>query len=127
MIMNTAGEAHGASPRAFPAAEFVERRRRLYDAIGGEAYALLQGAPAPRGYVVFRQTNEFFYCCGLATPQSYLLLDGRERRSALYLPERGKAQLREGGVEALTEGAPLELDEVEALMRDDPARLPYWP
>jgi len=47
--MNTAGEAHGASPRAFPAAEFVERRRRLYDAIGGEAYALLQGAPAQRG------------------------------------------------------------------------------
>ena len=91
-----ADENYLASPRAFPAEEFVERRRRLYDAIGSDACALLQGAPAPRGYVVFRQTNEFFYCCGLATPQSYLLLDGRERRSALYLPERGKAQLREG-------------------------------
>lgn len=84
------------SPHAFPAEEFVERRQRLYDAIGSDACALLQGAPPPRGYVVFRQTNEFYYCCGLATPQSYLLLDGRTRRSALYLPERGKAQLREG-------------------------------
>ncbi|MCX7683359.1 MAG: aminopeptidase P N-terminal domain-containing protein [Anaerolineae bacterium] len=79
----------------FPAEEFIARRERIFDAIGA-AYALLQGAPAPRGYVVFRQTNEFFYCCGLETPQAYLLLNGAERRATLYLPERGGAQLGEG-------------------------------
>jgi Xaa-Pro aminopeptidase len=67
----------------FPAEEFAARRERIFDAIGGDAYALLQGAPAPRGYVVFRQTNAFFYCCGLETPQAYLLMDGAERRSTL--------------------------------------------
>ena len=80
----------------FPAEEFVARRERIFDAIGGEGHALLQSAPAPRGYVVFRQTNEFFYCCGLETPQSYLLMNGVERKTTLYLPERGKAQLGEG-------------------------------
>jgi Xaa-Pro aminopeptidase len=80
----------------FPAEEFVTRREKIIAAIGGEAYALLQSAPAPRGYVVFRQTNEFFYCCGLETPQAYLLLNGVERESTLYLPRRGEAQLGEG-------------------------------
>ncbi len=79
----------------FPAEEFAARREKLFDAIGG-AYALVQSAPAPRGYVVFRQTNEFFYCCGLETPQAYLLLNGATRTAALYLPERGRAQLGEG-------------------------------
>jgi Xaa-Pro aminopeptidase len=80
----------------FPAEEFAARRRKIFDAIGDEAHALLQGAPAPRGYVVFRQTNEFFYCCGLETPQAYLLMNGAECKSTLYLPERGDAQLSEG-------------------------------
>ena len=80
----------------FPAEEFIARREKIFDAIGSTAHALLQSAPAPRGYVVFRQTNEFFYCCGLETPQAYLLMNGAERRSTLYLPERGEAQLGEG-------------------------------
>ena len=80
----------------FPAEEFVARRERIFDAIGGEGYALLQSAPAPRGYVAFRQTNEFFYCCGLETPQSYLLMNGSERKTTLYLARRGEAQLGEG-------------------------------
>jgi Xaa-Pro aminopeptidase len=80
----------------FPAEEFVARRERIFDAIGGEGYALLQSAPAPRGYVVFRQTNEFFYCCGLEAPQSYLLMNSAERKTTLYLAPRGEAQLGEG-------------------------------
>ncbi len=80
----------------FPAEEFIARREKIFDAIDSEGCALLQGAPAPRGYVVFRQTNEFFYCCGLETPQAYLLMDGARRKATLYLPERGAAQLGEG-------------------------------
>jgi Xaa-Pro aminopeptidase len=89
----------------FPAEEFIARRERIYDAIGDEGYALLQSAPAPRGFVVFRQTNEFFYCCGLETPQSYLLMNGTEREATLYLPERGEVQL--------SEGAPPGLEDIE--------------
>lgn len=80
----------------FPAEEFVARRQKIFMANGAEAYALIQAAPAPRGYVSFRQTNEFFYCCGLETPQAYLLMNGTERKTTLYLPPRGKAQLGEG-------------------------------
>ena len=80
----------------FPANEFVVRRRKIFDAIGGDSHALLQSAPAPRGYVDFRQSNEFFYCCGLETPQSYLLMDGAERKTVLYLPQRGEARIGEG-------------------------------
>lgn len=80
----------------FPPEEFVTRRERIFDAIEGEGYALLQSAPAPRGYVDFRQSNEFFYCCGLEAPQSYLLTGGAERKTALYLPQRGEAQPSEG-------------------------------
>ena len=62
----------------FQAEEFAARRERMLDAVGSEGYALLQSAPAVRGYVDFRQSNEFFYCCGLETPHSYLLIGGAE-------------------------------------------------
>jgi len=80
----------------FPTVEFAARRERILDAIEGEGYALLQSAPASRGYLDFRQSNEFFYCCGLEAPHSYLLIDGAERKTTLYLPRRGEAQLSEG-------------------------------
>jgi Xaa-Pro aminopeptidase len=84
------------SERAFAAQEFAARRGRIMDAMGEGAHALLQGAPPPRGYVRFRQTNEFYYCAGLEAPQAYLLIDGTARASALYLPWRGQADLAEG-------------------------------
>ena len=68
----------------------------VFDAIGNRAHALSQAAPAPRGYVGFRQTNEFFYCCGLEAPHCYLLMDGAQRKTAIYLPPRGEALLDEG-------------------------------
>jgi Xaa-Pro aminopeptidase len=83
-------------PVDFPAKEFVARRRKILDMIGREGCALLQSGSAPRGYVDFRQSNEFFYCCGLETPHSYLLINGAEQQAALYLPRRGEAQLSEG-------------------------------
>lgn len=85
----------GTTPFA-TGAEFAARRQRIVAAIGGTAHALVQGAPPPRGYVRFRQTNEFYYCAGLETPQAYLLIDGSAGSSALFLPWRGKGDLAEG-------------------------------
>src|SRR5690349_2269175 len=84
----------------FPAEEFMARRQQIFAAIG-TVCALVQSGRAPRGYVTPRQTNEFFYCCGLETPHAYLLLDGTTGRSILYLPERGSAQLAEGAAPGL--------------------------
>lgn len=74
----------------FPAAEFTARREAVLEAIGPTGAAVLQGAPSPLGYVRFRQTNSFYYLTGVETPHAYLLLDGRSRRSVLYLPHRNE-------------------------------------
>jgi len=72
----------------FPPEEFAARRRAVYEAIGAQGIALLQGAPSPAGYVRFRQTNEFYYLCGVEAPHAYLLLDGSSKRATLYLPHK---------------------------------------
>ena len=74
----------------FTPEEFAQRRNKVYDAIGANALAVLQGAPSPAGYVRFRQSNEFYYLCGIETPHAYLLLDGKTRHAALYLPHRNE-------------------------------------
>jgi Xaa-Pro aminopeptidase len=72
----------------FPADEFAARRASVYEAIGKDAVAVLQGAPTPVGYTRFRQSNDFYYLCGVESPNAYLLLDARERKATLYLPHR---------------------------------------
>lgn len=71
---------------ALPAEEFAARRARVLDAIGSDAVAILQGAPAPAGFARFRQSNEFHYLIGVDVPHALALLDGRSRRCTLYLP-----------------------------------------
>ena len=83
--------------RDFPPEEFAARRARVYDVIGSLALALVQGAPSPVGYVRFRQSNEFYYLCGVETPHAYLLLDGAQRRATLYLPHRNEGRERNEG------------------------------
>ncbi len=72
----------------FSPEEFRARRDKVFDAIGPNAIALVQGAPSPVGYVRFRQSNSFFYLSGIETPHAYLLLDGTERKTRLYLLHR---------------------------------------
>ncbi|HZS10088.1 MAG TPA: Xaa-Pro peptidase family protein [Blastocatellia bacterium] len=79
----------------FPPEEFAGRREKVYDAIGAAALAVVQGAPSPAGYTRFRQTNEFYYLCGVEVPHAYLLLDGAQRRANIYLPHRNAG--REAG------------------------------
>ena len=81
----------------FSPEEFAQRREAVYDAIGPEAIALVQGAPSPVGYVRFRQSNEFYYLCGVETPHAYLLMDGARRRSTLFLPPRSERRERSEG------------------------------
>jgi Xaa-Pro aminopeptidase len=91
---------------AFPPEEFRERREKVYDAIGAQALALLQGASGPHSSARFRQSNQFFYLCGVETPNAYLLLDGARRRTALYLPHQDERR-------AATDGKKLSASEEE--------------
>jgi len=100
------GQAGRAFTTNFTLQEFAARRAHIYDAIGPEAIALIQGAPTVHSAAVFRQSNEFFYLSGVVAPQALLLMDGAERRSVLYLPKQNAER-------AATEG--------ELLSSDNPA------
>lgn len=81
----------------FPPEEFAQRRASVYSAIGENGLAIIQGAASPAGYTRFRQSNEFYYLCGIESPHAYLLLDGGARRSSLYLPHRNEGRERSEG------------------------------
>jgi Xaa-Pro aminopeptidase len=72
----------------FTIQEFAARRAKVYEAIGPDALALLQGLPSVHSSAVFRQSNEFFYLSGVVAPQALLLMDGGAKRTILYLPKQ---------------------------------------
>lgn len=86
---------HVASAQSLPAyqqdfsrEELAARRGRVLEAIGGQGIAVVQGASGVPGFSVFRQSNDFYYLTGVESAHAYLLLNGRTRRSTLYLPRR---------------------------------------
>ncbi|HXT71582.1 MAG TPA: aminopeptidase P N-terminal domain-containing protein [Vicinamibacterales bacterium] len=90
----------------FTLKEFADRRAKIYDAIGPEAVAIMQGLPSVHSSAIFRQSNEFFYVTGVVAPQALVLMDGASRRTTLYLPKQNASR-------AATEG--------ELISSDDPA------
>jgi len=72
----------------FSAAELASRRARVYDAIGTQGIAVVQGTSGVPGFSLVRQSNDFYYLSGVESAQAYLLLNGRTRRTTLYLPRR---------------------------------------
>ena len=105
----------------FPPEEFAARRAAVYDAIGKGAVAVLQGAPTPEGYTRFRQSNDFYYLCGVEVPNAYLLLDGSSRKATLYLPHRNEGRERgEGKVLSAEDGEEVvKLSGVDAVFGTD--------
>jgi Xaa-Pro aminopeptidase len=75
----------------FPPEEFRARWTQIFDRLGDQAVAAVQGVPMTNGYQLPRQHNNFYYLSGIETPGSYIVLDGRTRRVTLYLPPRNAA------------------------------------
>jgi Xaa-Pro aminopeptidase len=111
LLISVDGRGHAQAGRAFTTnftlQEFAARRARVYEAIGPQAVALIQGLPTVHSSAVFRQSNEFFYLSGVVAPQALLLMDGTSKRSTLYLPKQNASR-------AATEG--------ELLSSDDPVK-----
>lgn len=72
----------------FSKEELAQRRTRIFEAIGNNAIALIQGASGLPGFSVFRQSNTFYYLTGLESAHAYLLLNGKSKQSTIYLPHR---------------------------------------
>ena len=76
----------------FSVENFNARRTRLLDAIGNNGIALIQGTGGRAGFSVFRQSNTFYYLTGLETDHAYVLLNGKNRQTTLYLPHRDEGR-----------------------------------
>ena len=88
LLATTSGAQHYQDD--FPPEEFRDRWNKLFDRIGDNAVALVQGAPSARGFEYPRQYNTFYYLTGIETPHSYLWLDGRTREVTVFLPPRNE-------------------------------------
>jgi len=97
VIVGQAQEGFPLFTADFTPDEFAARRAGVLKSIGDNGIALIQGASSPAGYTRFRQTNEFYYLCGIEVPHAYLLIDGSTRRASLYLPHRNPARERSEG------------------------------
>ncbi|NOT49136.1 MAG: M24 family metallopeptidase [Acidobacteria bacterium] len=84
----TSGQEKHYYQTDFPKEEFAERRAKIFEKIGKNAIAVIQGAKGTGDFNVFRQSNEFYYLSGLETPHAYLVLDGRNQKTSVYLPRR---------------------------------------
>src|SRR5262245_36377544 len=81
----------------FPPEEFQSRWQKVFERIGENAVAVLQGMPKVDGFIFPRQYNNFYYLSGIETPGAYILLDGRTKTATLYLPPRNEALERAEG------------------------------
>jgi Xaa-Pro aminopeptidase len=73
----------------FPSDEYAARRGRVMSAIG-DGVAVLQGTTERPGEQPLRQSNQFFYLCGVVEPRAILVIDGKTKRTTLYLQPRSE-------------------------------------
>ena len=77
----------------------------MFEQIGTNAVAVVQGMPQTEGYTLPRQHNTFYYLSGIETPGVYLLLDGRTKKVTIYLPNRNsRLEAAEGRVLSAEDG-----------------------
>ncbi|MEZ5039755.1 MAG: Xaa-Pro aminopeptidase [Saprospiraceae bacterium] len=81
----------------FSKEEFAGRRNKIYDALGKNDFAIIQGASDVDGFKMFRQSNTFYYLTGFEAPHAYLLLNARLRKATLYIPHSNPGRERSEG------------------------------
>lgn len=92
VLLNAGSSAQPVITNIFPPEEFAARRAKVMEQIG-DGVAILQGTTERPGEQPLRQSNQFYYLCGVIEPRAILVLDGKTKRSTLYL--YGGAERRE--------------------------------
>ncbi len=90
--MALSGPSISAQPvftNVFPVQEYAARRARVMEKIG-DAVAIMQGTTERPGEQPLRQSNQFFYLTGVVEPRAILVIDGRTKRSTLFLNPRNE-------------------------------------
>jgi len=84
---------HGASGLAqpvftgteiFPPEEYAARRAKVLAQIG-DGVAILQGTTERPGEQPLRQSNQFFYLTGVVEPRAIAVIDGRTKKTTIFL------------------------------------------
>ncbi|CAN5672909.1 aminopeptidase P N-terminal domain-containing protein [soil metagenome] len=96
LVNATAASAQALFTDSLPKQEFAERRAKLMEKIG-DGIAIIQGTSETGNSLKFRQNNQFYYLTGVEVPRAILLVDGKTRRSALFLPPRNEQRERSEG------------------------------
>jgi Xaa-Pro aminopeptidase len=88
----------------FPPDEYTARRAKLMTQIG-DGVAIVIGTPGPPGEMPFRQNSQFIYLTGVAEPRARVIVDGRTKKTTVYL--QPKNERRDGSMygPALAPGA----------------------
>src|ERR671921_163523 len=96
LVSATTASAQALFTDSLPKQEFAERRAKLMEKIG-DGVAIIQGTTETGNSLKFRQNNQFYYLTGVEVPRAILLVDGKTRRSALFLPPRDERKERSEG------------------------------
>lgn len=70
--------------RVFSASEFAARRAAVMKSVG-DGVAIIQGTTERPGEQPLRQSNDFYYLTGVIEPRAILVIDGRSKKSTLFL------------------------------------------
>jgi len=93
LCLSSGLQAQPVIGRIFPASEFAARRAAVMKSIG-DGVAIIQGTTERPGEQPLRQNNEFYYLTGVIEPRAILMIDGRTRKSTLFLsPTNEKREL----------------------------------
>ena len=120
-VLGALARPAGAQPlftSAFPPEEFAARRTSVMAAIG-DGVAVLQGATELPSYLAFRQNNHVFYLTGVEVPRAIVLIDGRARRTTLFLPPRDERMERSEGPILVPGDEAVRLTGIEAVVPRD--------
>jgi Xaa-Pro aminopeptidase len=89
LTLITSAPAQPVFTDIFPPSEYATRRAAVMDKIGS-GIAILQGTTERPGEQPLRQSNQFFYVTGVVEPRAILVIDGKDRRSILFLNPRNE-------------------------------------
>ena len=84
-------------PEIFPLDEFASRRARVLEVVG-DALVVIQGTTERPGEQPLRQNNQFFYLTGIVEPRAIATIDGRTKKTTVYLQpddERRRRQIEQ--------------------------------
>jgi Xaa-Pro aminopeptidase len=80
----------------FPREEYAARRAKVMEQIG-DGVAIMLGTTERPGEQPMRQANQFHYLVDVVDPRAMLVMDGRTKRTTLYLHPEGERRERSEG------------------------------